>query len=237
MCSKTIFPDIADIYFMGNLASESINLTTKANEFLPSVASDGDFNRTNNIIGGARPYIVLVFRSKNLILINIHAPHATSFEPQQKPDPVDPKKKITDPDPEKQKRVDALNKQHKNLQEYAFTKLGELLRKRIPNFDTYNIIIGGDFNNKNPLGSGLFGPSKLNINPIANPIPNSIPTLSGDEMKTYTTVSDHIYSNKLNVVEYKVHDVETAPAVKKNADGKFFFSDHLPVYATIEMPS
>jgi len=237
MCSKTMFPDIADIYFMGNLASESINLTTMANEFLPSVASDGDFNRTNNIIGGARPYIVLVFRSKNLILINIHAPHATSFEPQQKPDPVDPKKKITDPDPEKQKRVDALNKQHKNLQEYAFTKLGELLRKRIPNFDTYNIIIGGDFNNKNPLGSGLFGPSKLNINPIANPIPNIIPTLSGDEMKTYTTVSDHIYSNKLNVVEYKVHDVETAPAVKKNADGKFLFSDHLPVYATIEMPS
>jgi len=230
MCSKSLFPEIADIYFMGNLASESIHPNTNKNEFLPSVASDGDFNLKNNIIGGARPYIVLVFHDKNLILINIHSPHPhDSFNNQP---PVKPSDHAIDA--ANQIRVDTLNREYNNnLQEYAFTKLGGLLKKRIPNFGNYNIIIGGDFNNANPYSAGLL--SKLGLqftSPNPNPDHND-PTLSLQSMTEYTTVSDHIYSNKLAVSEYRVHQVKL---LNKDITNKFLFSDHLPVYATIAMP-
>jgi hypothetical protein len=225
MCSKAIFPNQADIIFMGSLASES-KTSSGGDEFLPKIATIGDSSQSINIIGGARPYIVLVFRAKKIILINIHSPHSGDvFKEQIKPD-------SSVPDYTKSGRVKALNSQYPNLQEYAFTKLGELLRTRLHKEIAeyrYDIVIGGDFNNPDPFAAGLF--RTLNIPVTRSPL-NKIPTLSRDDMKTYATVSDHIYSTK-RVVEYSVHP--TSSVKKDTTSGKFLFSDHLPVYATIEI--
>ena len=225
MCSKAIFPNQADIIFMGSLASES-KTSSGGDEFLPKIATIGDSSQSFNIIGGARPYIVLVFRAKKIILINIHSPHSGDvFKEQIKPD-------SSVPDYTKSGRVKALNSQYPNLQEYAFTKLGELLRTRLHKEIAeyrYDIVIGGDFNNPDPFAAGLF--RTLNIPVTRSPL-NKIPTLSRDDMKTYATVSDHIYSTK-RVVEYSVHP--TSSVKKDTTSGKFLFSDHLPVYATIEI--
>ena len=225
MCSKAIFPNQADIIFMGSLASES-KTPSGCDEFLPKIATIGDSSQSFNIIGGARPYIVLVFHAKKIILINIHSPHSGDvFKEQIKPD-------SSVPDYTKSGRVKALNSQYPNLQEYAFTKLGELLRTRLHKEIAeyrYDIVIGGDFNNPDPFAAGLF--RTLNIPVTRSPL-NKIPTLSRDDMKTYATVSDHIYSTK-RVVEYSVHP--TSSVKKDTTSGKFLFSDHLPVYATIEI--
>jgi endonuclease/exonuclease/phosphatase family metal-dependent hydrolase len=113
-----------------------------------------------------------------------------------------------------------------------------MLETEIPTeFKDYHIIIGGDFNSVTEARSKeMLGFLGMNVDTVNtnNALKHSAPTCSSNDMTQYTSVDDHVYSNDLKVVEYSVHPEHS---VKKYTNSKFLFSDHLPVYATIDMPS
>ena len=222
ICPIDIFPNRADRCFMGNLMGSPFTNSYDSNK-----PGDGNLKVTWTLMSGCRPYIVLVFNAQRMILINVHSNHNSPFSQGGT-------KSYT---PAESAEMDRLNKQYGNMQQYAFTELKTMLQKEIPNeFKTYHIIIGGDFNSVTEARSkemlGFLGMNVATVN-TNNTLNHSAPTCSSNDMTQYTSVDDHIYSSDLKVVEYSVHPVAS---VKKDGSGKFLFSDHLPVYATIEMP-
>ena len=277
LCSKKFFKNPADKYFMGNLVGYPFDQIVSH--------TSGAKTPVWSITGGARPYIVLVFDNEKIILINIHGPHPSNFNPYKQtinftdltgksayfPIGVEDasgslqhnkvKYKINpvfgaSPDPATQKKIDdklkevkELNKRcNNNLQEYAFTGLGKMLKEKIPTeLSEYNIIFGGDFN-ENPntiqkylaqLGSEFFfSKDSKNFLPDANNLlsqrstPTCCITKPGNSFKS---IYDQIYSNKLNIKNY---DTYNETKLKRTPDkGSVYFSDHLPVYAEIELPA
>ena len=221
ICPMDIFPSRADRCFMGNLMGSPFtnSYDSKTGEAIVSWT----------LMSGSRPYIVLIFNAQRLILINVHSNHNTAFsESGGKPYTAT-----------QLAEMNRLNKQYgNNMQQYAFTELKKMLEKEIPTeFKTYHTIIGGDFNSVTEERSKqmleFLGMNIANVN-TNNTFKHSDPTCSSNAMTLYTSVDDHIYSNDLKFVEYSVHSVDS---VEKDTNGKFLFSDHLPVYATIEIPS
>ena len=274
LCSKTFFPTPATQYYMGNLTSFPNN---------PSYASDGNITRIWDISGGGRPYIVLVFDDKKMILINIHGPHGEKFSPDlQKiqtttaaginlltaikdlnhPISAAVQTEIT----KKNKDVEDLNKEYTNLQSYTFRQLGNMLRDRISDkLNDYEIIIGGDFN-MNPddakthlaklskrLSAGKYveGPFSNSSGKFDKHAQNSLKLkVKVDDIDTDATgtccvtkqskssygsgIYDQIYSNKLNITKYWTYGGKIE---YDKQTGGILFSDHLPVYAEIELPA
>jgi endonuclease/exonuclease/phosphatase family metal-dependent hydrolase len=281
LCSRNFFPNPATQYYMGNLTGFPNN---------PSYANGGDITKFWDISGGGRPYIVLVFDDIKMILINIHGPHGGTFNPylqkvsvisDGKPKfiPIGVKniKGTYDYNPElgslippavqteidkKIEDVEKLNGEYKNLQDYTFRQLGDMLRKRIPNqLKTYKIIFAGDFNMRpddakthlvklsERLSSGKYGegPFSNSSGDFDKQAQNSLKLKVGDTDKDATGtccvtnssssygsgIYDQIYSNKLKVTKYWTYGGN----IEYDKTGGILFSDHLPVYAEIELPA
>ena len=220
ICPTDIFPNRADRCFMGNLMGSPFKNSYDSN-------NGGYLQVQWTLMPGCRPYIVLVFNAQRLILINVHSHHNRNFSQGTK--------SYTQTQTAEMNR---LNSVYGNMQKYAFTELKKMLETEIPTeFKDYHIIIGGDFNSVTEARSKeMLGFLGMNIGAVTtnNPSQHTVPTCSGNDMTQYTTVNDHIYSNNLKVSEYSVHPVNS---LQKDTNSKFLFSDHLPVYATIEMPS
>jgi hypothetical protein len=272
LCSKSFFKTPATQYYMGNLTGYPNN---------PSYASDGSITRFWDISGGGRPYIVLVFDDKQMILINIHGPHADKFDSDlQKIQTTDssgkplfiPIGKIKPPiDSAVKSEIDKkiqdvtdLNTEYTNLQSYSFRQLGNMLRDRISGkLNDYEIIIGGDFNmrpdnakthlvklsQRLSVGKYAEGPFSNSSGNFDKQAQNSLKLKLGitDKDATGTCcvtnssssyyglgIYDQIYSNKLNITKYWTYggNIEY-----DNKTGGILFSDHLPVYAEIELPA
>jgi endonuclease/exonuclease/phosphatase family metal-dependent hydrolase len=269
LCSKTFFPAPVTQYYMGNLTGYPNN---------PSYASDGDITQFWDISGGGRPYIVLVFDDKKMILINIHGPHGDKFNSNlQKIETTDAAgKKLftaikdfkspidsfvqTEID-RKNQAVNVLNGEYENLQDYTFRQLGDMLRKRIPEkLKEYNIIFAGDFNMRPDeakrhlvklseiLSTGNYGEGPFsNSSGVFDKQEQNNITLTIGDTKNISTgtccvehkggsygsgVYDQIYSNKLKVTKYWTYNGN----IEYDKKGGILFSDHLPVYAEIELP-
>jgi hypothetical protein len=244
LCSKSFFDGKpADKYFMGNLVSIPND---------PLYASDGKtipydkWTTGNWLMGGSRPYIVLVFHDKKMILINIHAPHGYTASG----DEIKFKEQIYHTN-EQKTIIGKVNNNSttSNLMKYAVKELGNLLRNRIPDeLKNYSVIIGGDFNAGLKraqeylvmLGKDFFSTDSKTFSPTAENLLSNTKrkvntcciTSPGDK---FTSPYDQIYSNKLNILNYDAYDEKT---LKRTPDGKsVYFSDHLPVYAEIEIPA
>ena len=245
LCSKKFFPNPANHYYMGNLTSFPNN---------PSYASDGNMTKFWEIVGGGRPYIVLVFDDIEMILINIHGPHPKKFGKQKKFD-----KGVKNNDDSKDPKVIELNNEYPNLQDYSFRQLGDMLRTRIPQkLKDYKIIFAGDFNmtpdttqrhlvqlsERQPNGTYINGPFSSSSGNFDKQAQNSLPLKRGNTDATGTCcvereggsyvsgIYDQIYSNKLKITKYWTYNGKI-----EYANGGILFSDHLPVYAEIELPA
>ena len=242
LCSKRFFSSPPSDYFMGNLTS--IPNT-------PLFATIGDTTQPKDWIasGGSRPYIVLVFKDKKMILINIHAPHGVGRHGDIQ------FKKQPDSSSQHKIEVDKQNAKYKNIMEYAITELGIMLRKRIATeLKDYSIVFGGDFNCGPDraqeylamLGKkgeeGVFSNSSgqfktFTTKPLPSPF-HKEPTccVTNSTSKGFTSAFDQIYSNKLNIVDYRTYN--QSELQKPDPLGKLnYFSDHLPVYAEIQVPA
>jgi hypothetical protein len=162
------------------------------------------------------------------------------------------------------KDVEKLNAEYPypTLQDYTFRQLGEMLRKRIPQqLKDYNIIFAGDFNMRpdeakrhlvklsNRLSTGIYSQGPFsNISGVFDKQEQNNVTLTIGDTKNISTgtccvehksgsygsgVYDHIYSNKLKVTKYWTYNGK----IEYDEKGGILFSDHLPVYAEIEIPA
>ena len=139
-----------------------------------------------------------------------------------------------------------------NLQKYAFTELGKMLKKNIlTELRDYNIIFGGDFNaepdiiQKYLVDLGIefsFSKDSINFSPTANNLltlpQRSTPTCCiTSPGKKFSSPYDQIYSNKLNIVNYWAYNQTELQQPNPLIGNLNYFSDHLPVYAEIELPA
>ena len=162
------------------------------------------------------------------------------------------------------KYVEELNAKYLNptLQDYTFRQLGDMLRKRIPNqLKTYKIIFAGDFNMRPDeakrhlvklseiLSTGNYGEGPFsNSSGVFDKQEQNNITLTIGDTKNISTgtccvehkggsygsgVYDQIYSNKLKVTKYWTYNGN----IEYDKKGGILFSDHLPVYAEIELPA
>jgi flagellar biosynthesis GTPase FlhF len=162
------------------------------------------------------------------------------------------------------KDVEKLNTEYPypTLQDYTFRQLGDMLRKRIPNqLKTYKIIFAGDFNMRpddakthlvklsERLSTGNYGegPFSNSSGVFDKGLQNSLKLKVGDTDKDATGtccvtnssssyssgIYDQIYSNKLKVTKYWTYNGQ----INYDTAGGILFSDHLPVYAEIELPA
>ena len=225
-------------YFAGNLAG------------IPYTAEP-----KNSVNAGARPFIMLLFETKKLIVVNVHAPKG-SFKKWVSgvsglidyTDDVDFENAITSKPPTIND-IGKIVKFRLSSPNYAFQYvIQDAIRTQLGIADTnlpeYKIIIAGDFNTPNPaIQIGSDEPKK-----IAFTTPPKGNVLNGNthitcafpiskKLTNYKTgeLSDHILSNmKMETGSYKIFDgkIDGAdiPGILKTPPE---FSDHLPVYATI----
>ena len=222
-------------YFAGNLAG------------IPYTAEP-----KNSVNAGARPFIMLLFETKKLIVVNVHAPKG-SFKKWVSvlidyTDDVDFKNAITTKTPIINDIGKIVNFRLSSPN-YAFQYvIQDAIRTQLGIADTnlpqHKIIIAGDFNTPNPViqfGSdepktiAFTTPPKGNVLNGTTNITCAFPTSTKLTNYKKGELSDHILSNmKMETGSYKIFDgkidggdipgiLETPPE----------FSDHLPVYATI----
>lgn len=231
--SSELADESATAFFMGNLASgmntggdktkheivptfsgDNSNLTKEDNKFgIKGTTPNGyDFN------GGSRPFTILRFDTLKLILLNIHSPHNTKFGVNMKGTKVpagDNPPAIT-------------------VAEFAFTALSPFFTKHVFNgIDKtgYTFVAGGDFNTDAKTAIKRLIP----IFTDENKIDRTTNTCCVDEpKKTFTTTVDHIFSTS-TISDYTVYSSDKL--VKSTSGNLNYFSDHLPVYATVELPA
>jgi hypothetical protein len=229
-------------YFAGNLAG------------IPYTAQPND-----SVNAGARPFIMLLFETKKLIVVNVHAPK-DSFKKSTGSGSThklvdytnaDFKNAITGKTPTI-RDIDKIVKFQLSSPDYAFQYvIQDAIRTQLGIADTnlpeYKIIIAGDFNTTNP--TILFASNKS----IAFTTPPKGNDLNGNNNNNITcafptsskllinykngALSDHILSNmKMEKDSYKIFDGKidgtNIPGILKTPPE---FSDHLPVYATLSL--
>jgi hypothetical protein len=162
------------------------------------------------------------------------------------------------------KDVEKLNTEYDNLQDYTFRQLGDMLRKRIPDkLKKYKIIFAGDFNmtpdttqrhlvqlgERQSSGKYSEGPFSNSTGKFDTQAQNNVTLTIGDTKNTSTGtccvehkggsygsgIYDQIYSNKLKITKYWTYDSENIQY--DTTTNKILFSDHLPVYAEIQLPA
>lgn len=227
--SSDLVDNSATEFFMGNLAS-GMNPGGNINnhEIVPTFSGNNAKLKTDEWItydfrGGNRPFTILRFDTADLklILLNIHSPHPYVFGDLHdgnppKPDPGAPKSPIT-------------------VAEFAFNALGPFFTKHVftSGIDKkdYTFVAGGDFNADAATAIGRLKPIFHDIDPAINR--KNLTCCVDAPSKEFDSTVDHIFSTSV-ISDYTVHNVET---LVKSKSGMNYFSDHLPVYATITLPS
>jgi hypothetical protein len=222
----------ADKFFIGNTAAVKNDTHDNSPYFWKDNTNKAD-ETDIWIFGGARPYIVLEFKNRKLVLINLHSHHSDEkFRP--------PIGKKFDTGREKfVNRFKQPNGTPNSVQTYGFSVLGNMLRdkSRILNLDDCNIVVGGDFNAPPDITLKLLNLSLGISKPFTNNgidranLGNTCCTTT--DAKTFREVVDQIYSRGLQIVKdsYKVYNKLLEKG--KGKTNQNYFSDHLPVYAEI----
>jgi hypothetical protein len=215
---------------MGNLAS-GMNPSAGNHEIVPTFSG---FTATPNVTedvrgiqggptnelqydftGGDRPFMILQFEGPlKLILLNIHAPKDVPFgKLRMRTNPKAPKK---------------------NIAEFAFDALGPFFDKNVFGSKaktSYRFVAGGDFNTESldKLKNIFTDPN------TGATIRNRKTCCTTDGGLVFKTAVDHIFST-LPITKYDVYVPQDNASLKTTKGDQYYFSDHLPVYATITFP-
>ena len=236
--SSELVDESATEFFMGNLAS-GMNPGGDMNqhEIVPTFSGDknpklkiDDIKHSGNpysFRGGSRPFTILRFDTADLklILLNIHSPHPDVFGELHdgnppKPDPGAPKAPTT-------------------VAEFAFNALGpffttHVFTRGIDKTD-YTFVAGGDFNADANTAITRLNPILEDANKTIDRTTNK--TCCTDKGgTTFRTTVDHIFSTSV-ISDYKVYDPNATKLEKTKTPSRYYFSDHLPVYATVTLPA
>ena len=235
--SSDLVDDSATEFFMGNLASGMHEGgDTNTHLIVPTFSGDknsaklkiDDIKQAGNpysFRGGSRPFTILRFDTADLklILLNIHSPHPYVFGDlhdgnSPNPDPGAPKAPIT-------------------VAEFAFNALGPFFTKHVFTSDIdkkdYTFVAGGDFNTDAATAVSRLNSIFNDTNPKIDRTTNKTCCVDAPGKKFDSTV-DHIFSTSV-ISDYTVHDIKTL--IKSKAGNMNYFSDHLPVYATVTLPT
>ena len=219
----------ATYYVMGNLASgmnPGDNLSKY--EIVPtfsgpvgSITEDVKgiqvgYTKKYDFIGGDRPFMVLRFDDPalQLILLNIHAPKNDNFDPRTSRTPLT------------------------TVAGFAFDAIGPFFNKNIftsigvKTKTDYRIVAGGDFNTDADNALDGLKAVLTDVNSSFKRDGKTCCTTGKTDGLTFKTTVDHIFST-LPITDYNVHNITTTP---KTAEPRYYFSDHLPVYATVTLP-
>jgi hypothetical protein len=214
--SDTFHSGPADAFFVGNLAAGNLKAGSADSE-AKSYDLAYTFSGTKSSLtekqppkggypafGGNRPFIILRFDTKKCVLVNVHVPHGADVFKEGKPTG--------------------------SLADFAFNALARFIPdtvfKNTSNKDKYAFILGGDFNTDNPK--------------ITEWLKESLPETKRDAKTccttdgglTFGTAVDHIFST-LPITKYEVHKIVDTEKTSSPPPERYYFSDHLPVYAEI----
>lgn len=226
-------------YFAGNLAG------------IPYTAEP-----KNSVNAGARPFIMLLFETLKLIVVNVHAPKdpfkkgvgsGTTYKLVDYADDTEFTNAITNKYTSLIRDIDKIVKFCSSSPNYAFQYvIQDAIRTQLGIADTnlpqHKIIIAGDFNTPKPviqIGSdepktiAFTTPPKGNALNGNTHITCAFPTSKNLTDYKNGALSDHILSNTImknyNIFDGKIDGVDIPGILKTPPE----FSDHLPVYATI----
>jgi hypothetical protein len=234
--SSELADESATEFFMGNLASGMNPDGDKTkHEIVPTFYGDKTKLKIDDIKhggnpydfrGGSRPFTILRFDTPNLklILLNIHSPHSYLFGDLRdgkplNPDPGAPKAPIT-------------------VAQFAFTALGPFFTEHVFTSGSgidktdYTFVAGGDFNADANTAITRLTPIFQDANKTDR---TANKTCCVDAPgKNFDSTVDHIFSTSV-ISDYKVYD--STKLVKSASGNMNYFSDHLPVYATVTLPT
>jgi hypothetical protein len=225
----------ADAFFIGNTAIVRKNPHDNSPYFWKKNVDNAD-DKNIWIFGGARPYIVLEFKNRKLVLINLHSHHSDEQFRPSKGENFDVAQSTFVNSFEQPDRTP------NSVQTYGFSVLGNMLKEssRIPDLSHYNIVIGGDFNAPPDRTLELLnlslGTSKPFTDGGINRKVKGNTCCTTTDGKNFSEAVDQIYSRGLQIVKgsYRVYAKTLERGKGKNTQN--YFSDHLPVYAEFELP-
>jgi len=223
--SDTFHAGPADAFFVGNLAAGNLKAgknDSEADSYDLAYTFSGNNSSVNetpipsagySAFGGYRPFIVLRFDTKKCVLVNVHVPHGNHVFQDKSKNPT--------------------NKPTGSLADFAFNGLQRFIPDTVfkgisNNKDEYAFILGGDFNTNKPKIDNWL---KESTTPAVTRTTGTCCTTSGGTHFTTQGAFDHIFST-LPITKYSVHKIDGTE--KTTTNPRYFFSDHLPVYAEID---
>lgn len=227
--SDTFHAGPADAFFVGNLAAGNLKAGSSDASNADSYDLAYTFSGTSDkssvtetpspksgyAFGGNRPFIVLRFDATKCVLVNVHVPHGGKD------------------DVFKDGSKNPTNKPTGTLAKFAFNALARFIpdtvfKDKSKTQSDYAFILGGDFNTATPdIKKWLKEPTT----PAVNRTTGTCCTTDGGLDFTNPGAVDHIFST-LPITKYDVHNISKTEQTK--SDSRYFFSDHLPVYAEID---
>jgi hypothetical protein len=122
--------------------------------------------------------------------------------------------------------------------DFAFNALGPFFDKHFFNKGIdkkdYTFVAGGDFNTDASTAITRLNPIFLDANTTDRTTNKTCCTDNGGT--TFTSTVDHIFSTSV-ISDYKVYDPNAQKLEKTKTSPRYYFSDHLPVYATVTLPT
>jgi len=228
--SDTFHAGPADAFFVGNLAAGNLKVgssnESNAESYDLAYTFSGTSDKTSltetkppkgvySAFGGNRPFIVLRFDTKKCVLVNVHVPHDDVFRDESTGKPT--------------------GKPTGSLANFAFNALARFIpdtvfKDKSKTQSDYAFILGGDFNTATPDIKKWLTESTT---PAGIRTTGTCCTTSGGLDFTTQGAFDHIFST-LPITKYSVHDIIKSKTEKTTTKPRYFFSDHLPVYAEID---
>jgi hypothetical protein len=219
--SDTFHAGPADAFFVGNLAAGNLKVGSSNESNAESYDLAYTFSGTSDkssvtetpspksgyAFGGYRPFIVLRFDATKCVLVNVHVPHDVVFKG---------------------------GKPTGTLADFAFNGLQRFIPDTVfkgisNNKDEYAFILGGDFNTATPDIKKWLTESTT---PAVTRTTGTCCTTKGGTDFTTQGAFDHIFST-LPITKYTVHDITSTEKTSSPPPERYYFSDHLPVYAEI----
>jgi hypothetical protein len=224
--SDTFHAGPADAFFVGNLAAGNLKggkNDSEADSYDLAYTFSGDDKsnvtetpspKSGYAFGGYRPFIVLRFDTKKCVLVNVHVPHGGKDDVF---------------------KYGSKDKPTGTLAAFAFNALARFIPDTVfndksKNQNEYAFILGGDFNTATPDIKKWLTESTT---PAGIRTTGTCCTTSGGLDFTTQGAFDHIFST-LPITKYSVHDIIKSKTEKTTTKPRYFFSDHLPVYAEID---
>jgi exonuclease III len=225
--SETFHNGPADAFFVGNLAAGNLKSgsdASNAESYDLAYTFSGTSDKSSRVtetptpsgaFGGNRPFIILRFDTKPCVLVNVHVPHGGSD------------------DVFRDISKNATGKPTGTLADFAFNALQRFIPDTVfkdtsKNKDEYAFILGGDFNTNTPKIDWL----KESTTPAVTRTTGTCCTTEGGTDFTTQGAFDHIFST-LPITKYTVHDITSTAKTSSPPPERYYFSDHLPVYAEI----